>query len=181
MSDQSLALAWGKALTLERDDSGLALVARRRFRVHVGRLLSAVWATVKAVGSAHELAIGNPLAMLKVGAESFGALIAALQAFQEPLSAIEFMTCVALKSEEHGMTPTDLKKQVDFLCEKVPPELFPWWLGIDAKLLTKARSGITPPNTFDGVLSALRKSNLITDGSEGKVILVDRELVWQLQ
>jgi hypothetical protein len=176
---EELVEIWGGVVSTERDSAGKALVAGRRIRIHVGQLLRATWLTLKAVGSGLEVP-ANPLAILKLGVETFAAASGALSAVQESLSAVEFMACVALGAEKDGIDEEELSANLAFLCDEVPVELFPWWLGIDRTLLAKARLGVQPPNTVKHVVEALEKRGLVERRSTNKLIFMDRAMVWQL-
>jgi hypothetical protein len=181
IAHNELADQWKKAITIERDDEGQALVARRRMRIHLGQLLSAAWKTAMAAVDAHELVAGNPLATIRVGAEAFGAMVATLKAVQQPMPAADFLACMTLSNLPNGLTPQELADEIQFRCTQVPPDLFPWYLGIDAPYLERALRGIQSPNTIESLVSGLRARGLARDGDDGRIVFVDQDIVWQVQ
>ena len=178
---QELAAEWNAAITIERDPEAQALVARRRIRIHVGHLLSVAWKTALAALHVHDLVAWTPLATMGVGAEAFGALVATLNAVQQPMTEAEFLACMTLSDQPNGLTPHELADGIRFRCTKVPPALFPWYLGISAQYLERALRGIETPNTIEDLVDLLRKRGLARDGDDGRIIFVDQEVVWQLQ
>lgn len=175
-----LGAEWKAAIAVERDTEAKALVAGRRLRVHVGHLLSALWKTALAVVHGHELAAGNPLAVAKVTAELFGAGLAAFRAVQETLSEAEFLACVTLSDLPEGLTQEELEEGIRFRCTEVPLALFPWYLGIDERYLEQARRGLKSPNTIADVVAALKTKGLVRTAENGRLLFIDRELVWEL-
>jgi hypothetical protein len=175
-----LAADWKAVVTVELDEQPQALIARRRFRIHIGHLLSAVWKTCVAVAKADAALSLDPLALTEAGGAGFGAVVAALNTFQEPMSKAAFMVCTVLSDKPAGLTPKEIEDELRFRCTEVPPELFPRYFGIDAKFLQLALRGVAPPNCMNDVLARMEKDGLLRKEKDDRLVFIDRQLVCEL-
>jgi hypothetical protein len=169
-----LAAAWKGVATKSADPNTKALAFKGNYRVKLSSAFAAAFHSAIAVLKGAELAHANPLAIFELGADVFAAVVAVMDAVRERLMPAEFILCLALSHAPSG--EPELEKTVrEFL--GADPRLFPWYLGIDAKLLEKARQQLDSAEDFGDIVAKLMKDGRIArDEGTGTLRFIERNV-----
>lgn len=172
----ALAAAWKGAVTKAADPNTKAMAFKGNYRIKLTSAFAAAFHTAIAVLKGAELAVGNPLAVFELGADVFAAVVHALAAVREKMMPAEFMLCLSLSRSPAGMSDRDLEETVRTFFS-ANPQIFPWYLGIDAKLLEKAAQQLHSTEDFQDIVKKLIKDGLIVrDAQTSTLRYVERNV-----
>jgi hypothetical protein len=178
---------WKEAVEVASDPNTQFLAGGRNFRLGVFAAFKTVFYAAKAVFEVKKaIVLGEimPWDLIGIAESAYHALTNALKALSEAMSPLEYVGCVVLGSKEEGMTPQELKKELEkFLAADLAERgKRAWYLALTESRLSNAKDELGSTIPFDELFNKLEKKKFVVQsGNKWKFTPRHIDLTFKLE
>lgn len=173
---------WQEAVVTMSDPNTQFLAAGRNFRIGVFSALKAAFHAAKAIFEVNKaIFLGEimPWDVFGIAESAYHAVTNVLEALSESLSALEYVACIVLGSNEKGLSAKQLEEKLhEFLdADLADRGKRAWYLGLTESRLSDAKDELDSTIPFHALIEKLNEKKFL-EKSGNKWKFKSRHVDW---